>query len=355
MRRLSAAAIVAAAAAVAGVVLAGCGGKLSSDVFECGGSSPDPSVAGQWVLTDLGTLGGQTSGAAAITDQGKVVGWSKTKLRTETGDLIPHAFLWEDGKMRDLGALKPGGDSSASAINDKGQVVGSGWVYEEEGSYEHALLWESGSVHDLAPAPPFRGDSSAIAINRRGQIVLHRYPAIGNASRVIWENGKIHRVPTALDPYDINDRGDLVGAIYFRGAEPGTEESHAAVAWGGGTVRDLGTLGGSTGKAAAINERGQIVGSSETTAGELHAFMWEKGKMRDLGTLGGRDSRALDINDRGQVVGWAETPTGSRGFLWQNGVMASLGCAGEPIAINDRGEIVGSNMHAVMWTWQPTK
>jgi probable HAF family extracellular repeat protein len=37
---------------------------------------------------------------------------------------------------------------------------------------------------------------------------------------------------------------------------------------------DLGTLGGNSSGANAINNRGQIVGSSTTTLGERHACLW---------------------------------------------------------------------------------
>jgi probable HAF family extracellular repeat protein len=56
---------------------------------------------------------------------------------------------------------------------------------------------------------------------------------------------------------------------------------------------DLGTLGGSTSHANGINERGQIVGNSETTTGERHPFLWEEGTMIDLGTLGGPQNSAM--------------------------------------------------------------
>ena len=50
---------------------------------------------------------------------------------------------------------------------------------------------------------------------------------------------------------------------------------------------DLGTLGGTFSSAAAINARGQIVGTSETPSGGTHAVLWQDSTITDLGTLGG--------------------------------------------------------------------
>jgi probable HAF family extracellular repeat protein len=66
---------------------------------------------------------------------------------------------------------------------------------------------------------------------------------------------------------------------------------------------DLGTLGGATATAQAINNRGQVTGYSATANGDIHAFLWEKGLMIDLGTLRGNYSDAYAINDLGQVAG----------------------------------------------------
>ena len=75
-------------------------------------------------------------------------------------------------------------------------------------------------------------------------------------------------------------------------------------------MTDLGTLGGNS-CAAAINSKGQIVGSSDVqTSTFTHAFLWEHGgPMIDLNTLIPASSSlqlitAFNINDRGEIVGW---------------------------------------------------
>ena len=80
----------------------------------------------------------------------------------------------------------------------------------------------------------------------------------------------------------------------------------------------LGTLGGLSSEATAINNLGQVVGFSKNAAGQERAFLWTKGGgMRDLGTLGGLWSKAFDINDAGQVVGQTVNTTGFiRAFQW---------------------------------------
>jgi probable HAF family extracellular repeat protein len=83
-------------------------------------------------------------------------------------------------------------------------------------------------------------------------------------------------------------------------------ETHAIYVVGQRIV-DLGTLGGSSSCARALNNRGTVVGGALTVGDEHHhAFVYANGRMRDLNDLIAHDSceliYALGINDRGQIV-----------------------------------------------------
>ncbi len=150
--------------------------------------------------------------------------------------------------------------------------------------------------------------------------------------------------------FGINNHGDVVGC-----AHPSSTSYHAFVYLHGGTTTDLGTLGGSKSEGAGINDSGQVVGYSDTTAqtaDNWHAFLCSNGVMQDVGTLGGPQSQAYAINAGGDVVGWADTD--GRGihhaFLLHDGVMSDLGTLGgtysEADAVNDSRQVVGTSAGA---------
>lgn len=98
---------------------------------------------------------------------------------------------------------------------------------------------------------------------------------------------------------------------------------------------DLGTLGGQSSFATAINNRGTVVGRAQTPDGAYHGFAWRHGKIIDLGQF-----NPMRINDRDQIVGTRDDLDGT--FLWSRGRLVPLGNSiSYPIGINDRGQILG--------------
>lgn len=112
-------------------------------------------------------------------------------------------------------------------------------------------------------------------------------------------------------------------------------------------ITDLGTLGGSYSRATGITADGTVVGESEDTNYETHAFQWSDGSMTDLGTLtGGTYSGAVGTNSNGDIVGYSEDEYGNvRAFLYNGGTMKDLGTHGgsyaEAYAVNASGQVVG--------------
>ena len=119
---------------------------------------------------------------------------------------------------------------------------------------------------------------------------------------------------------DMNEAGQFIGAIDIPtvGGRP--------VFWDGSTLTNLGTLGGSTSNASAINETSRIVGTSQDASGHWRAFISDSGgALADLGTLGGAEAFGIGINDHGQIAGTSFTAAGRQhGFLVDNGVMYDI-------------------------------
>jgi probable HAF family extracellular repeat protein len=265
-------------------------------------------------IEKLGTLGGNSSGALAISNGGQVTGWSETTIvDPSSGETETHAFLWRNGVIHDLGTL--GGPLSfGQAVNNEGEVVGFSYTSSIPNKTtgiptSHPFIWRNGQMTDLSLGGSLGGSGF---VNSHSQ-------AIGDSTL------------------------------------PGDTEDHAFF-WSRGTLRDLGTLGGTFSNPTGLTEEGHISGVATTTNDELlHAVLWRNQEITDLGTVpGDACSWAWGLNSRDQVVGISlPSPcdfSTAHAFLWERGSMVDLNTLipsnsglqlvyGE--AINDAGEIVG--------------
>jgi probable HAF family extracellular repeat protein len=350
----------------------------------------------RYKLVVSSTFGGpQSFFSGNISNHGKAVGVADTAtpdpfypnanplIFTFADPFVFHAFEWKNGVMVDLGAL-PGTNSSwASFISESGLVSGqsingaidplTGWPEEV------AVLWKDGEIINLGTLGGY--ESGAGVVNSHGQIAGFSGNAVpdpysllvlGTQTRAfLWD--KDHGMqdlgtlggPDAFAPV-INERGQVSGLSYTNSTpNPGTGLPTAdPFLWAHGQMLDLGTLGGTLGGAAALNNRGQVVGQSNLEGDVIgHPFLWpgEDGKMLDLGTLGGSGGAANAINDAGNVVGISDTTTSTHAFLWRRGKMIDLGtvnddCFSDALGINARSQVVGNSVscdgtvgHTFLW------
>ena len=116
-------------------------------------------------MSDLGTLGGASSNALGVNDNGNVVGYATTA----DGDL--HAFLYSNGAMIDLNNLLPAGSDLkfeiAYGINDSDQIVG---VARDASDQIHAVLYGNGALTDLGCLIGLQF-GVAYGINASGEVV----------------------------------------------------------------------------------------------------------------------------------------------------------------------------------------
>jgi probable HAF family extracellular repeat protein len=282
---------------------------------------------------DLGTLGGKNSWMnwGEINDFGQIVGYSETAVPDPNGEdvctfgthLTCRPFLWQFFHMSALPTLG-GNNGQASAINNRGQIVG----FAEDGTVDSScpanktnnrtqlpVLWENGKAK--AKALPTGNDpgGNALWINDKGQIVGFTGPCGATNHAVVWDNDNVNTLPdngTGAEAFGNNNRGQIVG---FVGSPDGGIPNGAL--WQNDTLTNLGILPGDFGGiASGINDKGQVVGSNFDSHGNwAHAFIWQNNVMTDLNALFPANSNlfavmANKINERGQISGMAIVRSG---------------------------------------------
>ncbi len=160
-------------------------------------------------VTNLGTLAGPWSSATAINASGEIAGGTDTTHNI-------NAFIYTNGVMQDIGTLPHGTYSTATSINNAGQVVGYGDI--DTGTF-FAFLYSAGTMKDLGTVPG--GMSSyAQSINDNGAIVGYAALTSGAQHAFLYNNGVMVDLNSLIDPSlgwilsgasGINDAGQIVG------------------------------------------------------------------------------------------------------------------------------------------------
>lgn len=320
-----------------------CQGTCSSGECVLSPAELEACYSPTFELTDLGSAGPGWSEARAVNQVGLVVGGSN--------DL---AVYWDALGIHVI--PNPFGDWNwAEDASSAGVIVGRtayvGWMY---------FPWSG--VITAAPGPFAQNNRTGVwSISEAGPVLACADNG-AFAQNYVWDavTGETTLIPHATNYCAGRFNAASVAVV---NADPGA--GGRAWLWDHNTrtVTLVGTLGGLT-VANDVSNGDQVVGYSYDALGRQRAFVWSvtDGSMRDLGTLGGSNSEARAINVTGDVVGWAETATSERhAVIWPyaGGRTVDLGSLpgdveGAANDINDLRVIVGysgsgATRRAVRW------
>jgi uncharacterized membrane protein len=295
------------------------GEALNHNGIVAGGiANADGSVSlARWckgVLTDLGVpprtpdRSFDRPRVFGMNSSGTIVG----TVHTAAGDLPSRSFIHDGGRFTVLPLLNRshlGG--AAIGINGRGQVVG----YDRSATQGLVgWLWDGGTYSRV----PIRGtNTAALGINSGGAIVGNRSLSFtrrlltaqlgcrGERGYVLI-NGTIHHLPGFV--YAINDLGEAAGGSAANGKTVATvfRSGIATIV----TSRPSYAVG--------INSFAEVVGRYQPAGYDRqHLFKWrEDCGACDLTPEGFRSAEAAAINDRGEILGFGETLSGrSQYFL----------------------------------------
>jgi probable HAF family extracellular repeat protein len=183
------------------------------------------------IMLDLNTLGGDNSMAFAVNEAGRVTGQSDVSTEMDPTFGIPpfRGFAWHRGVLTDLQEIFGGKFNYGQTINNLGQIAGSADLSGDQTA--HAFIWQNGLVKDLGTLPEDAA-SAAFGINNSEQAVgisslANNDPSFGPpvnvflcpCHAVLWDHGKIIDLNTVTPPniglellaaFAINDRGQIV-------------------------------------------------------------------------------------------------------------------------------------------------
>ena len=287
-----------------------------------------------YTLTNLGSLGYISTEGAGLDATGQATGVSSLPGTFPTTGCPPkhkpclahpaHAFRYSDGAITDLGTL--GGEYSAgAAINASGTVAG----YADLASgLQHAAVFSGGTISDLGSLSGAAGVSSATAINDAGQVAGSTTAPGISAQEAFIESGGVMTGLGILSGGTFSTATGINSAGAVVGIEDDAASDEHGFVYSDGVRTDLGSLGGPNTAAYAINDNGLIVGTSQTASDADHVFAYSDGTMTDLGGYN-IDTVPQAVNDAGVIVGQTYGVTGSGStfldaFIYEAGAFHDL-------------------------------
>jgi hypothetical protein len=279
--------------------------------------NPDGSISpGKWskgVLTNLGGPPGLHSGfnrvrPFGINDSGAIVGG----IYTSAGEWPARAFVHREGSYTVLPLVHPmdvGG--VAIGINDRGEVAG----FDRTSNHNtQGWLWSDGAYTSLRVSGT---NTVAVGINSSGTVVGYRrvnfiqrlltgqFRRSGNMGFVLshgatqYLNGPVNA---------INDLGVAAGASTSRHLMTTRLKREAtATVFKDGIATSILSLPSA---AFGINSAGDVIGSYRAGSGS-RAFIWSpRSGAFDITPARYRSAVAAAINNRGDILGYGETASG---------------------------------------------
>jgi len=242
----------------------------------------------------------------------------------------------------------------AFGINSAGQIVG---FFRDAGKGHGFLRAATGGFTTIDA--PGAATTSATKINRAGQIV-GTFMDAGRKFHGFLRSptGAVSTIdiPGAIGTFalGINDAGQIVGAFTKPDSDFTTPDGgvqpflpHGFVRGTAGAVTTFSVPGAAN--TAAINGRGQIVGTLVDARGNFHGFLRAPTGIFttiDVPVPGALGTHAFDISNSGQIVGFFGEIAKGQGFLRSAaGVFTVIDVPGaiqtHALGINDSGRIVG--------------
>lgn len=251
-------------------------------------------------MRDIGTNGGKRVIANAINNAGKVVGY------TIDASGYQQAFIWDEvSDIREIGTLG-GRFSEALDINENGVIVGISELSSDPGSERHAFIWnETDGFTDLGTLPNSFG-SQAFGVNNKGVVVGWNTTDDGRGLPFIWSNsGGMQSLPTLTTnlsmAFSINDNKMAVGF-----SNDSDDMNQPAIWDENGQLIDITESKITRGNSRDINNSDIVVGYATFSQSDLvgEGFIWKEGDgLKRLGAIAGAGSQAVAINEVGQIVG----------------------------------------------------